>query len=146
MCTTFRDTVLGSKTIRHKLFLEQDDGATRTLNPLAPAWFIQQRSGYRDNTIAARIDIVDLWERSTAEVRPLYDQMLVAQPPATQCVIPITNHSTTIFFRRSYPEGMTFGDLERAVISAFEIRKGRKSSRERLQELSQDNSVLIYWK
>jgi hypothetical protein len=52
---------------------------------------------------------------------------------------------TTIFFRRNYPEGMTFGDLEKAVISAFEIRKGRKSSRERLDELSVDNSVLMYW-
>ena len=128
------------------MFLERDDESERTLNPLAPTWFAQQRSGYRDNTIAARIDILDLWEKSTAEVRPLYDAMLVAQPPATQCVIPITNHSTTTFFRRSYPDGMRLGDLERAVIAAFEIRKGRKSSRDRLQELSESNSVLIYWR
>lgn len=40
---------------------------------------------------------------------------------------------------------MTFGDLETSLISAFEIRKGRKSSPERLEELSIDNSVLIYW-
>lgn len=42
---------------------------------------------------------------------------------------------------------MTFGDLQRAVIAAYEIKKGRRSSRERLEELSESSEpALIYWR
>ncbi|KAF2160871.1 hypothetical protein M409DRAFT_59655 [Zasmidium cellare ATCC 36951] len=141
----FLETVTYSKAVRQLIFVDSEPQSERTVNPLAPAWFHQQRNGYRDSTIAARINILDLWENSGAETRPLWDKMLISQPPTTTCVIPVGNH-LTIFFRRYYPEGMTFGDLERAVIAAFEIRKGRKSSRERLEDLSNNNSVLIYWR
>lgn len=139
------ETVTYSKAIRQDIYLDSEPSSERMVNPLAPAWFHQQRNGYRDNTIAGRINILDLWEHSGAEPRPLWDRMLISQPPTTTCVIPVGNH-LTIFFRRYYPEGMTFGDLERAVIAAFEIRKGRRSSRERLEDLSNSNSVLIYWR
>lgn len=141
----FFETVTYSKALRQLIFLDADSQVERTVNPLAPAWFHQQKNGYRDSTIAARINILDLWEQSGVETRPLCDRMLISQPPTTDCVIPVGNH-LTIFFRRRYPEGMTFGDLERAVIAAFEIRKGRRSSRERLEDLSSNNSVLIYWR
>ncbi|KAK4505958.1 hypothetical protein PRZ48_003923 [Zasmidium cellare] len=141
----FLETVTYSKAVRQLIFLDSEPQSERTVNSLAPAWFHQQKNGYRDSTIAARINILDLWENSGAETRPLWDRMLISQPPTTTCVIPVGNH-LTIFFRRYYPEGMTFGDLERAVIAAFEIRKGRKSSRERLEDLSSNNSVLIYWR
>lgn len=141
----FLETVTYSRTLRQRLFLEADLDHERTVNPLAPKWFGQQRNGYRDSTIAAKINITDLWDDSLEEIRPLWDRMLISQPPAKQCVIPVGNH-LTIFFRRNYPDGMTFGDLERAVIAAFDIKKGRRASRERLDELSLYNSVLVYWK
>lgn len=140
----FREVITYSKPLRQKLFLEPGWNSERTLNSLAPTWYIL-KTGYRQGTIAAQLDLVKLWDQSRVEPRPLWHQMLISQPPAKTCVIPITNHSTTIFFRRDYPDGITFGDLERAALSAFEIRKGRRSSRERLEELSLDNAVLIYW-
>lgn len=143
--TKFFETITYSKMLRQKLYLEADPDSERAVNSLHPAWFHQNKSGYRDSTIAARIDLVNLWETAGAETRPSWENMLVSQPPSTTCVIPTGNH-TTIFFRRYYPEGMTFGDLERAVIAAFVIRKGRRSSKERLEELSESNSVLIYWR
>ncbi|KAF7194441.1 hypothetical protein HII31_04246 [Pseudocercospora fuligena] len=138
------ETITYSKPLREKLFLEKVEQTERTINALAPSFFKQKKNGYRDSTIAARIDLVDAWEGSQAEVRPLWHRMMVAHPAPKTCVIPTGSH-TTIFWRRYYPEGMTFGDLEKAVLAAFEVRKGRKSSRERLEELSYDNSVLIYW-
>ncbi|KXS96549.1 hypothetical protein AC578_1948 [Pseudocercospora eumusae] len=142
------ETITYSKPLRQKLFLEEKVEKTstteRTINPLAPKFFKQKKHGYRDSTIAARIDLVDAWEGSQADVRPLWHKMMVARPAPKTCEIPTGSH-TTIFFRRYYSEGMTFGDLEKAVLAAFEVRKGRKSSRERLEELSYDNSVLIYW-
>ncbi|CAK3809579.1 hypothetical protein AC578_1948 [Lecanosticta acicola] len=141
----FLGTVAYSKALRQKLYLEPDAGCERHVNPLAPSWFYQQRNGYRDSTIAARIDLVKLWEDSGAEPRPYWDKMLVSQPPSTTCVIPVGSQ-VTIYFRRYYPQGMTFGDLERAVIAAYEIRNGRQARKERLEELSEYNSVLIYWR
>lgn len=140
----FNDTVSYSKAIRQKLFLEADESLERTVNPLAPTWFNQQKNGYRDSTVAARIDIWPLWQGSLEETRPFWDRMLISQPPTTTCVIPVGNH-LTIYHRRYYPEGMTFGDLERAVIAAYEIRKGPRARKERLEELSEYNSVLMYW-
>lgn len=141
----FHETVTYSKSIRQKLFLVPESSTERIVNPLAPTWFGQQTNGYRDSTIAARINIWDMWISRT-ETRPLWDKMLIAQPPPTQCVIPVGHH-LTIFFKRTYPEGMTFGDLESAVIAAFEIRKAKRyERRERLEELSLENSVLIYWR
>lgn len=140
----FLETITYSLALRQKLFLEKVEQTERVINPLAPSFFKQKKSGYRDSTIAARIDLVDAWNGSQAEVKPLWHKMMVAQPPARTCVIPTGSH-TTIFFRRSYPEGMTFGDLEKAVLAAFDVRKGRNSSYERLTELSYDSSVLIYW-
>lgn len=142
----FLETITYSRTLRRRLYLEGDQDRARAVNPLAPKWFGQQRNGYRDSTIAAKINITELWNDASAVIRPLWDRMLISQPPPKQCVIPVGNH-LTIFFRREYPEGMTFSDLEKAVIAAFEIRKGRRyASRERLEELSSDNLVLIYWK
>lgn len=144
MSRKFLETITYSKPLRQKLFLEPDMDSERVVNPLGPSFYHKKR-GYRDSTIAARIDLVDAWNGSTAEVKPLWHKMYVSQPPTKTCVIPTGSH-TTIFFRRYYEQGMTFGDLERAIIAAFDIKKGRKSSRERLEELSHDNSILIYWK
>ena len=138
-------TISHSKRLQQKLFFSADPHCERTVNPLAPAFFHQQLDGYRDSTIAARIDILDLYKNSGVENPPLWHNMLISQPPTTICMIPV-GQALTIFFRRYYPDGMTFGDLERAVIAAFEIRKGRHSSRERLEALSASNSVLIYWR
>ena len=143
----FLEVISCSKPIRQALFLEVDDSNTdQNVNPLAPTWFHHKKSGYRSSTIAARIDLVDLWNQYQCQddVKPLWHRMHISQCKTKTCVIPVGAH-LTIFFRRSFPEGMTFGDLETSLISAFEIRKGRKSSPERLEELSIDNSVLIYW-
>lgn len=141
----FLEVITYSKPLRQALFLEVVEGDdNRNVNPLAPSWYHHKKSGYRSSTIAAKIDLVDLWAQSQAEVKPLWNKMHISQSKTKTCVIPVGSH-TTIFFKRSYPDGMTFGNLESAVISAFEIRKGRRSSRDRLEELSYDNSVLIYW-
>ncbi|KAF2216377.1 hypothetical protein CERZMDRAFT_93674 [Cercospora zeae-maydis SCOH1-5] len=141
----FFEVVTYSKTLRRMLYLDVDDNSDdRSINPLAPTWFHHKKTGYRSSTIAARIDLVDLWSQAQAEVKPLWHTMFVSKSKTKTCVIPVGSH-TTVFYRRSYPDGMTFGDLLSALIAAFEIRKGRRSGRERLEELSYDNSVLIYW-
>lgn len=153
----FLQTVTSSKPLRRALFLEVDDDSNtssnnirnQNVNPLAPTWFRQKKIGYRSSTIAAGIDLVDLWAQSQLacdddHVKPLWHRMHISQCKTKTCVIPVGAWAT-IFFRRSFPDGMTFLDLQTSLISAFEIRKGRKSSLERLRELSEDNSVLIYW-
>ncbi|GIZ46403.1 hypothetical protein CKM354_000952900 [Cercospora kikuchii] len=141
----FFEVVTYSKTLQRRLYLDVDDGSDdRSINPLAPTWFHHKKTGYRSSTIAARIDLVDLWAQAQAEVKPLWHKMFISKSKTKTCVIPVGSH-TTVFYRRSYPDGMTFDDLLSALIAAFEIRKGRRSSRERLEELSYDNSVLIYW-
>lgn len=143
----FLQVVTSSKPLRRALFLEVDDNNSishQNVNPLAPTWFRQKKAGYRSSTIAAGIDLVDLWAQSQLHVKPLWHQMHISQCKTKTCVIPVGAWAT-IFFRRSFPDGITFLDLQTSLISAFEIRKGRKSSLERLRELSEDNSVLIYW-
>ncbi|PPJ57260.1 hypothetical protein CBER1_02847 [Cercospora berteroae] len=141
----FFEVVTYSITLRRMLYLDVDDESDdRSINPLAPTWFHHKKTGYRSSTIAARIDLVDLWAQAQAEVKPLWHKMFISKSKTKTCVIPVGSH-TTVFYRRSYPDGMTFDDLLSALIAAFEIRKGRRSSRERLEELSYDNSVLIYW-
>jgi hypothetical protein len=143
----FLQTIQTCKSLRQILFLSSDLSSRPIVNPLIPTFF-RRLPGYRESTIALRVDLVALWERSQSsnlDRPPLWHNMFVAQPPTTTCVIPVGSVAT-VFFRRSYPEGMTIGDLERAVISAFEIRKGRKSGKERLEELSESSSILIYWK
>ena len=139
----FLETITFSKALRQKLFLELDPQSERNVNPIVPPFFYQKKNGYRDSTIAARIDLVQAWNGSLAEVKPLWHKMYISNVPTKTCVIPTGSH-TTIFFRRNYPEGMTFSDLEKAVISAFDIKKGRRSSRERLEELSFDNSPGLF--
>lgn len=141
---TFLEVISCSKPLRQTLFLEVDDTSDQNVNPLAPTWFHHKKDGYRSNTIAARIDLVDLWAQSQLEVKPLWHNMHVSQRKTKTCVIPVGAH-LTIFHRRSFPKGITFLDLQISLISAFEIKKGRKCSKERLEELSIDNSVLIYW-
>lgn len=102
---TFYNTFAKSKPIRQKMFLQPDSESERVVCPLAPAFFRQQMNGYRDSTIAVRVDMVDLWANAEVEVEPLWRGMLISQPPTTTCVIPIENHSLTIYFRRSYPKG-----------------------------------------
>lgn len=141
----FFEVVTYSKTLQRTLYLDVDDASDdRSINPLAPTWFHHKKTGYRSSTIAARIDLVDLWAQAQTEVKPLWHKMFISKSKTKTCVIPVGSH-TTVFYRRSYPDGMTFDDLLSALIAAFEIRKGRRSSRERLEELSYDNSVLIYW-
>lgn len=42
---------------------------------------------------------------------------------------------------------MTFGDLHRAIIAAFDVKIGRRSRRERLEELTQSmEPALLYWR
>ncbi|SMY21920.1 unnamed protein product [Zymoseptoria tritici ST99CH_1A5] len=142
---TFLRTINSCRNLRQVLFLEADHSQESTINPLLPTFF-SVLPGYRSSTIALRVDLVALWSQHNLDAPPpLWHRMFIAQPPTTTCVIPVGSVAT-VFFKRVYPEGMTFGDLERAVIAAFEVRKGRRSGRERLEELSRENSVLIYWR
>lgn len=102
---TFYNTCSRSKLLRQKLFLEPDLESERTICPLIPAFFRHQKSGYRASTIAFRVDMVDLWKNAEAEVAPLWRDMYISQPPTTTCVIPIENHTLTMYPRRSYPGG-----------------------------------------
>jgi len=163
------EVITHSTPLQRKLFLlpelptaggsKEDEKAV--INPLAPAFF-QRLEGYRSSTIYSRINLTDLWrehlkwagalddcqfpvntESTGAPAAPLWRNMLIAQPPTQSCVIPVGDHMT-ICGSRKYPNGMRFGDLEKAVIAAFEIRQGRRASKERLDELSASNTVLIY--
>jgi hypothetical protein len=89
----FWDTITYSKTLRRKLFLEPGhDDSSRTLNPLVPTYFHRKRNGYRDSTVAARIDLADLWLQSHQPPGhggdPLLRSMYIARPPIKTCVIP----------------------------------------------------------
>lgn len=101
----FHTTCSSSKPLRQKMFLEPDAESERIVCPLAPTFFCHQKSGYRDSTVAIRVDMVELWENAEAEMEPLWKNMFISQPPTTTCVIPIENHSLTMYFRRSYPGG-----------------------------------------
>lgn len=102
---TFHNICSRSKLLRQKMFIEPDHESERMVCPLAPACFRHLKSGYRDSTVAIRVDMVDLWKNAEAEVEPLWRDMFISQPPTTTCVIPIENHSLTMYFRRSYPGG-----------------------------------------
>lgn len=101
---TFDHTFTKSKLVRQRMFLVPDSESERVVCPLAPSFFRQQKNGYRDSTIAVRVDMVDLWAKAEVDAA-LWKQMFISQPPTTTCVIPIENHSLTMYFRRSYPEG-----------------------------------------
>lgn len=100
----FLEVISCSKPLRQALFLEVDDNSTdQNVNPLAPTWFHHKKSGYRSSTIAARIDLVELWAQyqSQNDVKPLWHKMHISQCKTKTCVIPVGAH-LTIFFRRSF--------------------------------------------
>jgi hypothetical protein len=139
------NTIKTSKAIRRKLFLEADNTCGQVVNPLTPVFF-KRVPGMRTGTIVAEVDIAALWSSTLEDVNHSWRDTYISQPPPTTSLIP-SGEDITYHCRRVYPDGMTFGDLARAIIAAHDIRKGQQSRAERLRRLTYyNNPVLIYWR
>jgi hypothetical protein len=142
---TLSGTIETSKAIRRKLFLEADNTCGQIVNPLTPAFF-KRVPGMRTGTIVAEVDIAKLWNTTLEDVPHSWQDVYISQPPPTTSLI-ASGDDITYHCRRVYPDGMTFGDLSKAIIAAHDIRKGSQSRPERLRRLTYyNNPVLIYWR
>jgi hypothetical protein len=142
---TLNGTIKTSKAIRRKLFLEADTTSGQIVNPLTPQFF-KRIPGMRTGTIVAEVDMAMLWDSTLEDIPHSWQDSFISQPPPTTSLIS-TGDDITYHCRRVYPDGMTFGDLARAIIAAHNIRKGPQSRPERLRRLTYyNNPVLIYWR